>query len=116
LEYEGLSKLGAAMNSAPNQTLASSANVLAWLTKAGEAAASAEAQLTVRKSAQTAPHIAADALRATFEHHGLKWSTQLTKQTTGSAVKLLCAIAKSAGDDIAPEHARDTLLAITRRT
>jgi hypothetical protein len=116
LEYEALSKLGAAMRSAPNQTLASSANIVAWLTQAEQAAASAESQLSTRKSPQAAPRIAAEALRATFEHHGVKWSTQLTKQNTGSAVKVLCAIAKSAGDEIAPEQARAALLAVTRPT
>jgi hypothetical protein len=115
LEYEALAKLGAAMRSAPNQTLASSASIVAWLQQAVSAAASAEAQLSTKKSELAAARIAAEALRATFEHHGLKWSTSVTKKSTGNAVKLLCAIAKSAGEDLSPEKARESLIAVTRQ-
>jgi hypothetical protein len=114
LEYEALAKLGAQMRSAPNQTLASSASIVAWLQQAQSAAASAEVQLAPRKAAQAAPRIAADALRATFEHHALKWSTQVTKQSASNPVRLLCAIAKSAGEEMTPEQSRAALLAITR--
>jgi hypothetical protein len=114
LEYEALAKLGAAMRSAPNQTLASSASIVAWLQQAESAAAAAEAQLSPKKMELTAPRIAAEALRATFEHHGLKWSTQVTKKTVGNAVKLLGAIAKSAGDDLSTDQAREALVAVTR--
>jgi hypothetical protein len=114
LEYEALAKLGAAMRSAPNQTLASSASIVAWLQQAVGAAATAESQLSPKKSELTAPRIAAEALRATFEHHGLKWSTQVTKKTTGNAVKLLCAIAKSAGEELSPQKARESLVALNR--
>jgi hypothetical protein len=55
-------------------------------------------QLSSKKAERSAPRIAVDALRATFEHHGIKWSTQVTKTLTSDAIKLLCAVAKSAGD------------------
>jgi hypothetical protein len=113
LEYEALAKLGAAMQSAPNQTLASSGTIVAWLQQARAAAESAEAALA-NKKAMNAPRIAAEGLRATFEHHGLKWSTQVTKQGAAPAVRLLCALAKSVGDDLAPEQARAALIASTR--
>jgi hypothetical protein len=114
LEYEALAKLGAAMRSAPNQTLASSASIVAWLQQAVGAAAAAESQLSSKKAELAAPRIAAEALRATFEHHGVKWSTQVTKKTVGTAVTLLCAIAKSAGEELSPENARVALVAVTR--
>jgi hypothetical protein len=111
LEYEALAKLGAVMHSAPNQTLASSATLLSWLEQAERAAAAADVQLSSKSAARNAPRIAADALRATFEHHGLKWSTQLTRSTTSDAIRLLCAIAKSAGDaSLTPEEARAAMI------
>jgi hypothetical protein len=111
LEYEALAKIGAVMHSAPNQTLASSASILSWLEQAERAAQVAEAQLS-KKSALNASRISIEALRATFEHHGLKWSTQLTKTTTSDAISLLCAIAKSAGDvSMTPQQARAAMLA-----
>ena len=110
LEYEALTKLGAVMHSAPNQTLASSATILSWLDQAERAAGAAEAALASKRPALNAPRIAADALRATFERHGLKWSTQLTRSTVSDAIKLLCAIAKSAGDaSLTPEQARGAM-------
>lgn len=112
LEYEALAKIGAAMHSAPNQTLASSVNIVGWLHQADQAAAEAEALLKPKKNDLNAPKIAADALRATFERHGLKWSTQVTKSSASDAVRLLCAIAKSAGDaSITPQSARAALTA-----
>jgi hypothetical protein len=112
LEYEALEKIGAVMHSAPNQTLASSATILAWLEQANQAASAAEMQLASKKSARNAPRVALDALRATFEHHGIKWSTQVTKTTASDAVKMLCAIAKSAGDaSMTPQQARTVMIA-----
>jgi hypothetical protein len=106
LEYEALTKIGAVMHSAPNQTLASSVTIIAWLAQAERSAAIAEAQLGSKKAEINAHRIAIDALRATFEHHDLKWSTQVTKTSASDAVKLLCAIAKSAGDEMTPQEAR----------
>jgi hypothetical protein len=114
LEFEALAKLGAVMHSAPNQTLAASANIVAWLRQADSSAGAAEVLLKPRKSDLNAPKIAADALRATFERHGLKWSTQVTKKSASEAVRLLCAIAKSAGDvAVTPQQARAAMLAGT---
>jgi hypothetical protein len=106
LEYEALTKIGAVMHSAPNQTLASSVTIVSWLDQAERSAAIAEAQLGSKKGEGTAHRIAIEALRATFERHDLKWSTQVTKTSASDAVKLLCAIAKSAGDEMTPEEAR----------
>jgi hypothetical protein len=112
LEYEALEKIGAVMHSAPNQTLASSATILAWLEQANQAASAAEMQLSSKQSVSHAPRIALDALRATFEHHGIKWSTQVTKTRTSDAVSMLCAIAKSAGDSsMTPQQARAVMIA-----
>ncbi len=113
LEYEALAQLGAAMRSAPNQTLASSAQISAWLQQALTAAQAAEAQLADRKNTRSAS-LAAEALRATFEHHGIKWSTQVNKQGASAAVRLLCAITKLAGEALTPEQARAVLIAATQ--
>jgi hypothetical protein len=113
LEHEALTKIAASLRTAPNQLLATSGTFVEWLKRTDSAAGEAETQLTGRKRAN-APLIAAEALRATYEHHGLKWSTQVTKRSVGSAVQLLCAIAKSAGDELTPEEARAALLAATR--
>ena len=113
LEYEALTKLATSLRTAPNQLLATSGGIVTWLRQAESAAGDAESQLSSRKRAN-APLIAAEALRATYERHGLKWSTQVTKRSVGSAVQLLCAIAKSAGDELTPEEARAALLAATR--
>lgn len=112
-ESEALHKLGTAMQSVPNQSFASSSTIATWLQQAETAAAAAEAELA-NKKAMNASRIAAEALRATFEHHGLKWSTQVTKQSAGTAVRLLCAIAKNSGEELEPEQARAVLIAATR--
>ena len=115
IEFEALAKLGAAMQSAPNQTLASSASIIAWLEQAQGAAELAELQLGKKKE-QTAAKIAAEALRATFEHHEIKWSTQVTKQSAGNAVRLLCAITKGTDGELDVAQAREILIAATRPT
>jgi hypothetical protein len=113
LEYEALAKVGAAMHSAPNQMLASSASILTWLQQAEEAAGAAEGLLANKKESNAA-RIAAEALKATFERHGVKWSTQVSKQSASSAVRLLCALAKGAGQEMSAEQAREILIAATR--
>jgi len=110
LEFEALAKIGGVMHSAPNQTLASTVTLTSWLDQAEKAAAVAETRLG-SKTARNAPQIAVEALRATFERHGLKWSTQLSKANSSDAIKLLCAIAKGAGETLSPEDARETMLA-----
>ncbi len=65
-----------------------------------------------KKSIRAAPRVAAEALRATFEFHKLKVSAQASAKKQSDAVRLLCAIAKNAGDPLLTAHdARQALLA-----
>lgn len=68
-----------------------------WLTAA--AGASERALETLKRSSlHHAPHTAAEALRATFEHHGLKVSYRHEGKDPSAAVRLFCAIARDSGD------------------
>jgi hypothetical protein len=63
-------------------------------------------------SIRAAPKVAAEALRATFEFHKLKLSAQASAKKQSDAVRLLCAIAKNAGDgSLTAQEARQALLA-----
>lgn len=76
------------------------------LRAAATAGRRAEAKLKGRKL-RNAPRQAAEALRATFEHHKLKVSYQASQKKQSEAVKLLCAIAKDGGDPtMTPAQAR----------
>ena len=103
-----LESMGESMYGVPSHAHASSDPVRAWLAQARTAA---EKRLTVKLDREpTAPRTAAAALRATFEHHKLKWSTAVTKQRQSDAVRLLLAAAKSAGDAaLTVEAAREAL-------
>jgi hypothetical protein len=80
-----------------------------WLEHAAQASRKAETKLQGKKL-QNAPGFAAEALRATFEHHKLKMSLQATAKKQSDAIKLLCAIAKDGGDDsMTPEQAKEWL-------
>jgi hypothetical protein len=82
-----------------------------WLTNTARAANRAEAELQGKKL-KNAPRFAAEALRATFEHHKLKVSYQASEKKQSDAVKLLCAIAKDGGDpSLTPGEAREWLIA-----
>ncbi len=88
---------------------------LAWLAQAARASESADAKLQGQKL-RNAPKFAAQALRATFEHHKLKVSLQANEKKQSDAVKLLCAIAKDGGDpSMTPEQARDWLAGSVRK-
>jgi len=112
-EYDALNKIGTVLHGAPGFARAQSKDVQSWLVQAGKAAESciAGAKRQPRNADKNAPRIAAEGLRATFEHHVLKLSTQLTKDSQSDAVRLLCAIAKNAGDaEMTPEAARKALV------
>jgi len=118
-EHDALSKIGAILYGVPGLALAESASVLTWLTRAEQASARcmADAKTSSRKPQATAPRIAAEALRATFEHHKIKWSTALTRQKQSDAIRALCAIAKSAGDGaLSLEAAREVLREVSGKT
>lgn len=116
-EGAALDRIGTALNGAPTFAYARSKDVGEWLEQAARAAAQCLAESSRSGHAdQSAPAIAAEALRATFERHQLKLSTKGSDENPADAVRLLCAIAKSAGDaDLTPRLARDALTASGRR-
>lgn len=112
LEFDALERMGAALRGLPNRSATPSQDVLAWLTEWDDAARLAEERIQP-KAAPSAPRVAAEALRATFERHGLKWSTRISQ----APVALLCAIARQSGDDsLTPQAAREQLVAIGARS
>lgn len=112
-EYDALEKLGAAMHGAPALVYARSKEVQSWLEQAAKTAEKciADSARAPRNADVNAPRIAAEGLRATFEHHQLKFSTKLSKDSQSDAVRLLCAVAKNAGDaELTPQAARKALV------
>jgi len=99
-EFEVLGRVGAMMHGMPHAALPESKPVLDWLVQAEHAVSKclSDAARSSRKSKPNAPRIAAEALRATFEYHKIRWSAAVTKTKSSDAVRLLCAIAKGAGD------------------
>ena len=99
-EQDALNKLGAVLYGTAHRAHTTSAGVAEWLTLADEAAGRCldDAALFPKKPQRNAPIVAGEALRATFEHHKLKFSAQVTKDRQSDAVRLLCALARNAGD------------------
>lgn len=107
-QSEALKSIGEALQSR-GAHLFDAVGTRAWLEQAARASSNVEAQLQGKKL-QNAPRFAADALRATFEHHKLKISLQITTKTQSDAIKLLCAIAKDGGDtSMTAEQAKEWL-------
>jgi hypothetical protein len=85
------------------------AGIRPWLAQAVQASRKTEVKLQGKKL-RNAPAFAAEALRATFEHHKLKISLQAAAKKQSDAIKLLCAIAKDGGDEsLTPEQAKEWL-------
>lgn len=100
VDADALSSMAGALDRTPGEMRAGGKEVLDWLRQAqlaAERSASAAKSLS-RKPQRNAPRIAAEGLRATFEHHQLSLSTAGSKERPSFVVTLLCAIAKSAGD------------------
>jgi hypothetical protein len=111
-EREALEKIGAALHEA-HHWHSQTEIVTDWLTRTSVAAS---VTLNAEKSApknspRAAPRVVAEALRATFEFHKLKLSAQVSAKKLSDAVRLLCAIAKDAGDvTLTAQDARQALL------
>jgi hypothetical protein len=111
-EQEALNKIGLLVHGVAGQAHAESKTALTWLVQAEQAASRSltDPKILPRKSHGTATTIAAEALRATFEYHKLKWATTLNKKQQSNAIHLLVAIANSAGDsDLSAEMAREAV-------
>ncbi len=107
IERKAFDALGTKLYGSPVLARPPSIQTLEWLTRAGEAA---DATVTEMKQggADDALRIAAEGLRATFEHHKLKLAAGTDKKP-GDAVRLLCAIAREAGETVEPAVAKAAL-------
>lgn len=96
-EHEALAALSLALHGSRSTARASAAATQLWL--ATVTGGVERALLSVRRTRERlATRRAAEALRATFEYHGLKVSPSARNGAPSDAVRLLCAIAKDAGD------------------
>jgi hypothetical protein len=103
-ETEALQVLSTALHGSPSVARAQALTTQLWLAQVVKA--SDRALATLQRSAERqAPRRAAEALRATFEHHGLKVSARANPKSPSDAVRLLCAIAKDSGDALEPADA-----------
>jgi hypothetical protein len=111
-QHDAVKKIGALLYGVPSLALSESQSVLGWLKQAEQAAVRclSDAKLLPRKAQPNAQRIAAEALRATFAYHKLKWSGTVTKTKRSDAVRVLCEIAKSAGTALTLEAARAAVL------
>lgn len=106
IERKAFDAIGTKLQGSPVLARPQSVQVLEWLTRAGQVAEESAAK---KSSADNPPlRIAAEGLRATFEHHKLKVSLS----GAADAVRLLCAIARDAGDAaVEPDVAKAALRA-----
>jgi hypothetical protein len=115
IERQAFDSIGTALHGSPGLARPQGSQVLDWLTRANQAASDGLATLKRGAADNAALRIAAEGLRATFEHHKLKVSTSGTDQPA-DAVRLLCAIARDAGDaSVEPETAKTALRDSNRR-
>jgi len=107
VERKAFDALGMKLYGSPVLARPPSTQALDWLTRAGEAAEATAAEMK-QGGADDALRIAAEGLRATFEHHKLKLAAGTDKKP-GDAVRLLCAIAREAGETVEPATAKAAL-------
>jgi hypothetical protein len=107
MERKAFDALGTKLFGSPVLARPQCAQIQEWLIRASKAA---EETITEMKQggAEDALRIAAEGLRATFEHHKLKLAIGGDKKP-GDAVRLLCAIAREAGETIEPAVAKAAL-------
>lgn len=107
-EHEALKQLSTALHGSPLSARAQAQATQLWLAELNGVSERA-LQLLKRQPVRRAPVAAAEALCATFQHHALKISYRGSGDKPSDAIRLLCAIAKDAGDAITPEQARQFL-------
>lgn len=107
IERKAFDALGTKLYGSPVLARSASTQALDWLTRTSAAADATAAQIK-QGGADDALRIAAEGLRATFEHHKLKLAAGTDKKP-GDAVRLLCAIAREAGETVDPAAAKAAL-------
>jgi hypothetical protein len=117
-ERKAFDAVGTKLYGSPVLARPQSVQTMDWLVRATRAAEETVAGLKHTGADNAALRIAAEGLRATFEHHKLKVALTAGEQPS-AAVHLLCIIARDAGDDVEPSLAkialRDVNLSPTRK-
>lgn len=114
IERKAFDAVGTKLYGSPVLARPQSLQTMEWLVRAAQTADETIAGLK-RTGGDNAPlRIAAEGLRATFEHHKLKVALVSGDQPS-DAVRLLVAIARDAGDDVEPNLAKITLRDVNRR-
>lgn len=113
-ERKAFDAVGMKLYGSPVLARPQSVQTTEWLLRAAQAADESIAGLKRSGEDNIALRIAAEGLRATFEHHKLKVSLTAGEQPS-EAVRLLCAVARDAGDEVAPSLAKITLRDVNRR-
>jgi hypothetical protein len=115
IERKAFDAVGTKLYGSPVLARPQSVQAMEWLVRAAQAADETVAGLK-RTGTDNAPlRIAAEGLRATFEHHKLKVALTAGEHPS-EAVRLLCAIARDAGDEVEPSLAKITLRDVNRRS
>jgi uncharacterized protein with beta-barrel porin domain len=108
-EHEALNQLSTTLHGSPLSARAQAQATQLWLVSLAGVNERA-LQALKRSPVRRAPLAAAEALRETFKHHGLKLSYRSSTENPSDAIRLFCALAKDADDGlITPELARDCL-------
>lgn len=115
VERKAFDALGTKLYGSPVLARPPSTQTLEWLTHAGQAADDTVTGMKAVSANEAALKIAAEGLRATFEHHKLKLAAGSDKKP-GDAIRLLCAIAREAGEMIEPAVAKAALRDASRPT
>jgi len=114
IERKAFDAVGTKLYGSPVLARPQSVQAMEWLVRAARTADETIAGLK-RTGADNPPlRIAAEGLRATFEHHKLKVALVSGEQPS-DAVRLLVAIARDAGDEVEPNLAKITLRDVNRR-
>jgi hypothetical protein len=114
IERKAFDAVGTKLYGSPVLARPQSVQTMEWLVRAARTADESIAGLK-RTGGDNAPlRIAAEGLRATFEHHKLKVALVSGDQPS-DAVRLLVAVARDAGDDVEPNLAKITLRDVNRR-
>lgn len=114
IERKAFDAIGTKLAGSPVSARPQSVQTMEWLVRAAQVADESVAGLK-RTGTDNAPlRIAAEGLRATFEHHKMKVALVGGEQPS-DAVRLLVAIARDAGDDVEANLAKIALRDVNRR-
>lgn len=106
-ESQALRQIGAASRNPGS--VSQSVALREWLGRVADVSSKA-AEAPAGDLREDALRTAAEGVRATFEHHGIKLSQRMPQQKQSDAVRLLCAMVNQPGaDEIEPAEAKQWL-------